>query len=86
MEASELKRILDEKNAKWTGDNAYQGLQIIAKYINPANTDIIGGAEHDVFYSVSLDKICKAGITQEDAEALAALNWMEEEGYLACFV
>lgn len=86
MKAEALKKILDEKDAKWSGDNAYKGLQIIAKYIDTEKTDIVSGASHDQIWSVDLEKICKAGLTEEDAQALAMLNWMEEDGSLSCFV
>lgn len=71
----------------WKGDNAFQGLQIIAKYINPAEKDLICGAGHDQIHSVRLDDICKAGITIEDVKALRKLNWSIEDGeWLSCFV
>ena len=61
-----------------------KGLKIIEKYIPGAG---IEGAGHDVIYSVDVDKLIEAGITEEDTEELRALNWMvEEESYMAHFV
>ena len=86
MDAEALKKILDDKDAHWDGDNAFNGLQIIAKYIDPEKTTVLTGGAHDQIWSVTLEKICEAGLTEEDAHALAMLNWMEDEGSLSCFV
>lgn len=88
MTVERFHQIFEEADSKWTGDNAFAGLQIIAKYIDPKQNDIIKGAEHDVLYSVNVDKIIEAGITEEDAIALAQLNWSIDEGFdgLMCFV
>ena len=65
-------------------DNAFVGLQIIRKYLPKSG---IEGADHDVIYSASVEKLLEAGITKEDAIELRRLNWMIEDGeYLACFV
>jgi hypothetical protein len=65
-------------------DNAFLGLQIIRKY---CPTKGIQGADHDVIYSVGVDELIEAGITEEDAHNLRNLNWMIEDGeILACFV
>ena len=72
---------------EWSGDNAFQGLQILAKYLDPKEHELIQGAGHDVIWSVNVEKIAEAGITEEDVLALIKLNWMvEDESYLACFV
>ena len=72
-----------EDGGRWEGDNAYQGLQILAKYTD----NLIAGANHDVIYSEDVDKLIAAGITKEDVKELHRLNWMvEDEDYLACFV
>jgi hypothetical protein len=89
MTAERLTELMtnDDLGSNWHGDNAFQGLQIIAKYIDPNKTDIITGASHDVIYSVSIISIIKAGITEEDVIKLKKLNWMlEDADYLACFV
>lgn len=79
--------IFDDEHSEWVGDNAIQGLAIIAKYINTSENDIICGADHDILYSVDVDVVIEAGITEEDATALRNLNWHIEDGeYLACFV
>lgn len=66
-------------------DNALMGLNIIAKYIPTAG---VSGAEHDVIYSVSVEDIINAGITEKDALTLRRINWMIDEDWdsLACFV
>lgn len=83
MNRQEFDKIFEADSGSWKGDNAYQGLQIISKY-----TDyLIEGADHDVIWSVDVDKLIEAGITKEDALELRRLNWMIEDGsYMACFV
>jgi hypothetical protein len=78
----------DISSMDWEGDNAFQGLQIIAKYIDPTKNDLICGANHDVIYSVSVSEIVEAGITEKDVIKLKNLNWCvsEDEEYLECFV
>lgn len=85
MTEERLKEILEDDHTDWVGDNAFKGLQIISKYFGPEET-ILCGASHDQIYSVGLDKICKAGITEEDAKSLRLLNWMDDDDCLACFV
>lgn len=84
MERERLEEIFDETESNWEGDNAYQGLQILAKY----TTNLIHGAEHDKIYGEDIDLLLEAGLTEEDAIALAKLNWMidSECDCLACFV
>jgi hypothetical protein len=86
MTSEQFQEIFDSTQSEWEGDNAFQGLLIIAKYIDPAKTDIIIGAEHDEIFSVDIDKLIDAGITEEDVLALAKLNWGHQDGYLMCFV
>ncbi len=76
----------DDKKTDWEGDNTYQGLMIIAKYFDPAEKTILQAASHDQIWSVGVDEICEAGLTDEDAASLVKLNWMEEDGCLSCFV
>jgi len=65
-------------------DNAILGLLLIRKYIPKAG---IEGASHDVIYSVGVEELIEAGITEEDAKNLRDLNWMlYERESLACFV
>lgn len=82
----QFKDILSDDSAKWDGDNAIQGLLIIAKYFDVTKTTIVCAAEHDIIYSVGLFEIIEAGLTLEDAKALRKLNWMEQYDSLACFV
>jgi hypothetical protein len=87
MTTERLEEIMTADNdCHWTGDNAIQGLQIIGQYINANEKNLICGAEHDLIFSVSLEDICEAGITEEDAQKLRNLNWMIEYESLACFV
>lgn len=86
MTRNEFDQIFESKDAEWEGDNAFQGLQIIAKYFDPATETIICASEHDVLYSVNVDEILEKGLTKEDAAELRRLNWMEENDTLACFV
>jgi hypothetical protein len=65
------------------GDNAFEGLKIIAKYTK----NIVQGADHDVIYSESIEKLIEAGMTENEFEQLRKMNWMiEDDSYLACFV
>ena len=68
------------------GDNAFLGLQIIAKYIDPSKNTIICGGGHEVIYSVDGQDLLDAGITKEDLETLARWNWSYEDEYFHCFV
>ena len=85
MKRDEFDKEFDNEDAEWEGDNAFQGLKIIEKYM--PGKELICGAGHDVIWSVGVDELIEAGITVEDVRALAKLNWMTEHGeYLACFV
>ena len=66
------------------GCNAMKGLTIIQKYIHDSG---IAGAGHDVIWSVNVEELITAGITEEDTIELRAQNWMTEgDEYMACFV
>ncbi len=67
----------------WEGCNVFLGLEIIRKYLPGAG---ITAAGHDIIYSVSIDDIIEAGITDGDAIRLRQLNWMTDEEGLACYV
>ena len=86
MNRERFEEIMSNEDATWEGDNAYKGLQIIAKYLSPERHDLIGAAEHDIIYSVDVEEILEAGITEEDAYTLRKLNWMIDCDSLACFV
>lgn len=83
MTTERIKEIFEDRDAvDWDGDNAYQGLQILAKY-----TDcLIAGADHDIIYSEDVEKLIEAGITEEDCIKLVNLNWIIQDDYLACYV
>jgi hypothetical protein len=87
MTREELELIMNEDSGPWTGDNAFQGLQILRKYV-PEDRNVLEAAEHDIIYSVDVDKILEYGITEEDAKELRRLNWMidGDSDSLACFV
>lgn len=75
---------IDTSPAFQMGCNIMRGLKIIEKYIPGAG---IEGASCDIVFSVNIDRLVNAGITEEDAIALRAENWMvEEEAYMACVV
>lgn len=79
--------LMRDEETDWCGDNAIQGLMIIAKYIDPSQKTILVGANHDIIYSVNIEELIKKDITEEDVIALRKLNWMvEDNSYLACFV
>jgi hypothetical protein len=78
----------DINDSKWDGDNAFQGLLIIAKYIDPMKKNIICGANHDEIYSVDIDDLIQFEISKKDVIRLKQLNWMvgDDDTYLMCFV
>jgi len=83
MTKERLIEIFKKTESNWNGDNAYKGLQILAKYTDK----LIQGAEHDIIYSEDIDVLIENGLTENDAINLRKLNWMIEDGcYLACFV
>ena len=87
MTIEEFEKIFNYIEPKWEGDNAFQGLLIIAKYIDPMKKDTIIAAKYDYICSVSVKELCEAGITKEDVIDLRKLNWsIEYEHYLMCFV
>lgn len=89
MEREQFEKIMSDDELDEFGaydeDNALLGLKIIAKYLPKCG---IEGAEHDIVYSVGVDKILEAGIIEDDVIELRKLNWMidEECDCLACFV
>lgn len=87
MNSEQFTEIMSRDNPSFMnflGDNVLEGLLIIRKYC-PAKT-VLEAAEHDVIYSVDMDDLIKAGITEEDVIRLRNLNWMIDEHHLACFV
>jgi hypothetical protein len=88
MTREKFIEIMDSDSGSWNGDNAFQGLVIMAKYISPETTDIICAAEHDEIYGPDIDKLIEAGITEDDVIKLRDLNWMIDRDCdcLACFV
>lgn len=87
MTEEQLQTIFDDTDSDWQGDNAFQGLMIISKYISPTKQDLIVAAAHDIIHSVYVKDLLEAGLTEEDAVSLRKLNWMiTEYNSLACFI
>lgn len=87
MTEEQFQTIFKDTNADWQGDNAFQGLMIISKYISPAKKTLIVAAGHDIIHSVYVKDLLEAGLTEEDAVSLRKLNWMiTEYDSLACFI
>ena len=88
MTRERFDEIFDQDSKSWNGDNAVQGILIIAKYFDLNKKDIIVGAGHDEIFSLNIDEIIAANITEEDAIKLRDLNWMANSEYdcLSCFV
>jgi uncharacterized protein YihD (DUF1040 family) len=84
MTEERLEEIFEETDSKWEGDNAFQGLQILAKY---TDADVVCAAEHDIIYSVEIAEVID-DLTEEDAIKLAKLNWHIDGEFwcFACFV
>jgi len=65
-------------------DEALRGLNVMAKYIKG---NVIMGADHDVIYSVEVQVLVDAGITEEDVVTIRNSMWWSEDGdYLQHFV
>lgn len=72
---------------KYEGDNVFQGLVIISKYIDYRSNFLIAAADDEEIISVYSEELVQAGITEEDVKNLALLNWgVDEDGNLVCFV
>jgi len=74
----------NDGDTDWEGDNAYQGLQILAKYTD----NLILGASYEEIYGPHIETLLEANITKEDLEALRKLNWGIDEYQtgLLCYV
>jgi hypothetical protein len=83
MTEDRFEEIFQEDSGDWEGDNAYQGLQIIAKY----SDNVLQGAGRDIIWSENIEELIESGITEEDVIKLRELNWMIHDcTYLACYV
>jgi len=86
MDTERFKKLMEEDYAYNSSlkVRVFQGLLLMRKYIPTAT---IESAEHDIVYSVGIEKLVEAGITEEDVKALRDMNWHIEGGeYLAHFV
>ena len=61
-----------EKFIEYEGCNVLYGLLIINKYLPKRG---IEGASHDVIYSVDVDELVEAGITEDEVVDLREMNW-----------
>lgn len=90
MKIDEFIEIMDDSkySTEYIGDDTvFEGLKILKKY-GPFR---IEGAEHDIIYCVSVEKIVDAGITKKDAILLSRMGWhvdseIDYPGFLAHFV
>ena len=73
----------DSQLSNYKEDNALLGLLIIKKYLPERGVE---AAEHDMIYGAEIEELVKAGITEQDVEELAKLNWSIIDDSLACFV
>jgi len=78
-------KIMEDDLTNWEGDNAFQGLKIMEKYL-PKNSALIEGADHDVIYSAGVAALIEGGITEEDVKELSRLNWIVQDDYMQCYV
>lgn len=87
MTEEKFEQIMDGDSGSFTGDNAMQGLLILAKYMPIETETLIQGAGHNEIWGPDISELIEAGITEEDVIQLRELNWMINDGeYLACFV
>lgn len=84
----QVSQIFDETDSKWSGDNAFKGLLIIAKYFDVEKTDIVCWAGHDEICSVDVQEAIDSGMTRADFVQLSELNWFinEDSESLATYV
>lgn len=86
MTKERLKELLNTEDVSiWQGCNVYQGLKIIAKYVDVTQIPIVISTKKDILYSIHIDRILETGITEEDVTKLRYLNWMVDSEHLACF-
>jgi hypothetical protein len=88
MERERFEEIMKDEDIDTVfpeNENALAGLNLIAKYLPKSGVEAAG---HDIIYAADIDKIVKAGITEEDAIKLRSWNWMIDKDCecLACFV
>ena len=85
MTYNKFRHILyDSKFPSLRHGGVFLGLQLLRKYLPDAD---IEGANDDIIYSVDVEPLLEAGITEEDVEELARLRWRIKDGeYLAHFV
>lgn len=83
MKKKELIDILYEHSEGiFAGDQILQGLKVMSKYF-PAHEKLLRGAGRDEVYAMKAKKLCKAGLTIEDAEMLRDCCWdVNEYGVL----
>lgn len=70
---------------KWEWDNIFQGLLIMAKYIDTKKSYIIRWQDHYWIFSVSGEELIDAWLTEEDAFKIFELNWSYNDWYFYCF-
>lgn len=77
-----FEEIFKTELTNFKGDHCFKGLQILAKY----SEDVVISVRKGMIYSVHVDDLIKAGITEEDARELSRLYWDIENGYLMTYV
>ena len=81
---AEFEEIMEkDADITWNGNNAIKWLNIINKYLPKIGVE---GAEHDIIYSCDATELLDAGLTKKDAEKLRSINWMINDGIMACYV
>lgn len=75
MTEERFKELMEKDSKGITGDRAFKGLLVIAKYIDMHKKQVITHAEHDKIYSVSVQEIINTDITEDDVEKISAVGW-----------
>jgi len=74
----------DTPSIHFEGDETLEGLNILAKYTKGS---VLCGAEHDKIYSVDIEEVLEAGITDEELIRLRGLGFMIDDcSYFSSFV
>lgn len=85
MDYEKFEEIMEEDIPYKEGidDGVIQGILLMRKYVPDTR---IEGADHDVIYSIDIDDLIDAGITEDDVLTLNKMGWHVEDGYMRHFV
>lgn len=77
----QLREIFKEVRPGRTGDNAFLGFQLLRAYSSTKGFPVITRVDKDLIYGPDISLLINWGLTFEDAERLAKLNWFIHDEY-----